>query len=70
MATVELRRVRVWFGQHVIADYSADAEHAQRYAAAMDKRFAGLNITNEPVPLTAPASQPLPSERLWDITPH
>ena len=65
------RRVRVWFGSHVIADYRADAELAERYVAAMAWRFAGLRITNEPVP--EPDDEPgraLPGERLWDLTPR
>jgi hypothetical protein len=70
-STIERRRVRVWFGEHVIADYIADdAEHADRYAEAMDRRFAGLNITNDPMPAPAPQMLPLPSERLWSTTPH
>ena len=48
------RRVRVWFGQHAICDYRADADLATRYAAAMNRRFAGLRITNQLLwPLTA-----------------
>lgn len=69
-STAERRRVRVWFGQHVIADYSADPEHAERYAAAMDRRFAGLRITNDPVPLVEAPKDRLPSERLWEIPPR
>lgn len=70
--TIELHHVQVWFGSHVIADYRADREHAERYAAAMDRRFAGLKITDEIIPVgTAPErALPLPSERLWGITPH
>ncbi|HEU4947809.1 MAG TPA: hypothetical protein VFT31_11700 [Kribbella sp.] len=68
----ERRQVQVWFGKHVIASYVADPEHAERYAAAMDKRYAGLKITNEPVPLPTPAElQPIPSDRLWGtVAPH
>lgn len=61
--------MRVWFGSHVIADYMAEPALAKRYAEAMDRRFAGLKITNDPLPLVPPP-RPLPSERLWDITPH
>jgi len=42
-------RVRVWFGDHVVCDYRGDAEHAERYAAAMSRRFAGLRVTNDPI---------------------
>lgn len=44
-------RVRVWFGDHPIADYSAELELAARYAAAMKSRFAGLRITTDPIPV-------------------
>jgi hypothetical protein len=40
----------VWFGDHVVADYRAEAEMADRYAAAMSRRFAGLRVTNEQIP--------------------
>ena len=38
------KRVRVWFGRHVIATYVADPDQAERYARAMAQRFAGLRI--------------------------
>jgi hypothetical protein len=68
-ATAERRNVRVWFGSHVIANYTAEPELAERYAVAMGRRFAGLKVTNEAVPLVAPATLPLPSERLWGLPP-
>jgi len=43
------RRVRVWFGGNTIADQTFDAEKAAMYEAGMRRRFAGLNITNDPV---------------------
>lgn len=43
------RRVRVWFGPHSIADYTGNDAAADRYAAAMRRRFAGLRVTNEPL---------------------
>ena len=43
------RRVRVWFGEHVIADYTAEVADAIRYQAGMTRRFASLRITIEPV---------------------
>ena len=67
----ERRRVRVWFGKHVIADYRADADLAERYIAAMARRFVGLRITNEPIPeREAGSGRPLPGERFWDLTPR
>ncbi len=45
------RRVRVWFGEHLIADYRGDAEDAARYEAGMRRRFLSLRVTNEPADL-------------------
>jgi hypothetical protein len=60
----------VWFGDHVVADYRAEAELADRYAAAMSRRFAGLRVTSEPVPDSDPTpGRNLPGERLWEVTP-
>lgn len=42
------RRVRVWFGAHVIADHVCDPASAAEYESAMRRRFASLRITNEP----------------------
>ncbi|GAB3823082.1 hypothetical protein [Kribbella italica] len=42
------RRVRVWFGEHVIADYTAEPAEAVRYQAAMTRRFYSLRVTIEP----------------------
>jgi hypothetical protein len=72
--TPQRRRVQVWFGSHVIANYCAEPELAERYAAAMDRRFAGLTVTNEPLEPpegTRPASSvpELPSDQLlWPLT--
>lgn len=70
MATAERRHVQVWFGHHVIAQYSAEPALAERYADAMSRRFAGLKVTNDPIPLTAAPKEPLPGERLWEIPPR
>jgi hypothetical protein len=59
----EQRLVQVWFGETVIASYKAEPADAERYAEAMDRRFAGLRITNE-------ALRPLPAEILWTTIPH
>lgn len=42
------RRVCVWFGEHVIADYVAEPVKAIQYQAAMTRRFYGLRVTTEP----------------------
>ncbi|ADB33659.1 hypothetical protein Kfla_4641 [Kribbella flavida DSM 17836] len=68
-SVVERRRVRVWFGDHVIADYWAEALRAEQYADAMARRFAGLRVTNDPLG-GGSVVRPLPSERLWDLGPH
>lgn len=56
------RRVRVWFGDVPICDHVAVSELAARYEVAMRRRFAGLRVTNEPLPdLPDPATLlPLP----------
>lgn len=46
-------RVRVWFGDHVIADYLVGPDLADRYAAASATRF-GLPVTID----SAPAADP------------
>ncbi|MEI8408312.1 MULTISPECIES: hypothetical protein [unclassified Kribbella] len=43
------RRVRLWFGRHLIADYIGDPASAARHEAAMRRRFPGLDITNHPL---------------------
>ena len=76
MTTLERRKVQVWFGSHVIATYVAERALADQYAAAMSCRFAGLRITNDPLPPSAardprhlPDHPPIPSEqRLWPLT--
>lgn len=68
-STIERRRVRVWFGEHVIADYSAEVALAERYAHAMSRRFAGLRVTNEPMPAEDRLPD-LPGERMWEVPPR
>lgn len=64
------RRVRVWFGDHVVADYRAEADLAERYAAAMARRFAGLRVTSDPIPDADPGpDRTRPGERLWEVAP-
>lgn len=59
-------RVRVWFGNEVICSHVADPLEAERYAALMAKRFAGLRIT---VDDEAGGDDPaLPHELLWERT--
>ncbi|MGW6199306.1 hypothetical protein ACWF0M_24370 [Kribbella sp. NPDC055110] len=45
-------RVRLWFGPHQISDYIGEQAGAARYEAAMRRRFPGLEVTNELLPVT------------------
>jgi hypothetical protein len=62
--------VRVWFGDHVIADYAAEADIADRYAAAMTRRFFGLKVTNDAAIPERTDVEPLPGEHWWNIPPR
>lgn len=42
------RRVCVWFGTHLIADFIGDPDAAVAHESAMRGRFLSLRITNEP----------------------
>ncbi|WP_328326846.1 hypothetical protein OHA70_39175 [Kribbella sp. NBC_00382] len=50
------RRVRLWFGQHQIGEYIGDHAYADRYEAAMRRRFPGLEITNETLAARSPSA--------------
>ncbi|MFF0340291.1 hypothetical protein [Kribbella sp. NPDC004875] len=50
------RRVRLWFGEHQLAEYVGEPAAACRYEAAMRRRFPGLAITNDPVTIAADRS--------------
>lgn len=41
------RRVRVWFGRHVIADVTQPAAKAAQTEAGWRRRWEGLRVTNE-----------------------
>ncbi|MGC4939285.1 hypothetical protein [Kribbella sp. DT2] len=41
------RRVCVWYGEHIIAQYIAETPLAERYEQAMRRRFASLRVTND-----------------------
>ncbi len=47
--TTGLRRVQALFGRNVIACYVAEPALADRYEAAMRRRFPVCRVTNEPV---------------------
>lgn len=64
---IRRKRVRAWFGPHLICEHSAADRQARAYADLMPYRFHGLSVTisdaadDESLP-------PLPPERLWPLT--
>lgn len=64
--TPRTRRIRVWFGAHVLDAYQADATVADHYAELTQRRYAGLRVTiDDQTDGTATA---LPERRLWPLT--
>jgi hypothetical protein len=59
-------RIRVWFGNEVICSHAADPEEAERYAALMARRFAGLAVTIDSG--AEPDDPELPHHLLWEHT--
>jgi hypothetical protein len=72
-AVEPVRQVRIWFGSHVVAEYEAGSQMAARYEDAMRRRFAGLRVASDELAAGNDAARdairPLPSERLWELTP-
>lgn len=62
MSSTSRRRVRLWFGPHQISDYIGDQAAATRYEAAMRRRFPGLEITTDPLPMTARSADYSPAD--------
>lgn len=60
--------MRVWFGHHVVCEYAATSDRAERYAEAMSRRFVGLKVTIERDHDGRPP--PLPAERMWELVPR
>jgi len=58
--------VRIWLGDHLIAEYTAEPDRASRYQRVMTPKFTGLRITVDNA-ATGKASE-LPSEQLWPLT--
>ncbi|NEA31414.1 MULTISPECIES: hypothetical protein [Actinomycetes] len=58
--------VRIWLGDHLIAEYVAEPDRASRYQRVMTPKFTGLRITVDGAATTG-ASE-LPSEQLWPLT--
>jgi len=64
-----LRRVRLWLGEYLIADYRTDPAQADRYTAAMQRLFGGLRVTVDDLPDDPAGRVPqLPAEQLWPLT--
>ena len=62
------RRVRIWLGELLIAEYIAEADQASRYKRVMAPRFAGLRIDVEPARGRIEDQAKLPNEQLWSLT--
>jgi hypothetical protein len=63
------RKVRIWLGELLIAEYLAEADQASHYKRVMTPRFAGLRIDVEPARGQIEAGlAKLPSEQLWSLT--
>jgi hypothetical protein len=67
VSTTDKRRVRVWFGTHPIATYTATEDQAEQYARLMAQRFAGLKITIDNAP--SRLDPILPVRAWWDRDP-
>jgi hypothetical protein len=52
----------LWFGPHLISDYIGDQAGAARYEAAMRRRFPGLDVTNDPLPVAPRAADYSPAD--------
>ncbi|GAA0593505.1 hypothetical protein HPO96_06320 [Kribbella sandramycini] len=59
--------VRIWLGDHLIAEYLADPDRASRYQRVMTPKFTGLRITVDNS-ATGKASELPSSEQLWPLT--
>lgn len=59
--------VRIWLGDHLIAEYVAEPDKASRYQRVMTPKFTGLRITVDNAAASGGAAE-LPSEQLWPLT--
>jgi hypothetical protein len=59
--------VRIWLGDHLIAEYVAEPDRASRYQRVMTPKFTGLRITVDSA-ATAGSVSELPNEQLWPLT--
>ena len=69
------RNVRIWLGDHLIAEYVAEPDRASRYQRVMTPKFTGLRITVEAMSSASGSTgtewkktSELPSEQLWPLT--
>lgn len=63
--TGEQRRVQVWHGEHLLAEYAASETLAGQYVEVMNRHFLGLRLTVD-ADLSG-AERPLPAARLWEV---
>ncbi|HZI74374.1 hypothetical protein OG474_28255 [Kribbella sp. NBC_01505] len=61
------KMVRIWLGDHLIAEYLAEPDRASRYQRVMTPKFTGLRITVDNA-ATGKASELPSSEQLWPLT--
>ncbi|ADB31001.1 MULTISPECIES: hypothetical protein [Kribbella] len=60
--------VRIWLGDHLIAEYVAEPDRASRYQRVMTPKFTGLRITVDNAAGPGSASELPRSEQLWPLT--
>lgn len=61
----EQRRVQVWHGEHLLAEYAASEPLAGQYVEVMRRHFLGLTLTVDDN--VAGVERPLPAARLWEV---
>ena len=59
--------VRIWLGDHLIAEYTAEPDRASRYQRVMTPKFTGLRITVDNAGGGGASELPR-SEQLWPLT--
>ena len=60
--------VRIWLGDHLIAEYVAEPDRASRYQRIMTPKFTGLRITVDNAATAGSVSELPSSEQLWPLT--
>ena len=52
----------MWFGEYRIAEFVGEPAVAARYEAKMRRRFPGLEVTSEPVPVSGRTADYSPAD--------